>query len=73
MAAERGITVVDLAPISDLVAKDETMLTDDGLHPSAKQYAGWVELIVPAIQAAADGPAVPVPSASGSPSPSGVG
>ena len=44
VAAERGIAVVDIAPISDLVARDQTLLTDDGLHPSAKQYAGWVEL-----------------------------
>ena len=73
VAAERGIAVVDLAPISDLVAKDETLLTDDGQHPSAKQYAGWVELIAPVIRRIAAGIGDACPSPSGSPSATGVG
>ena len=50
VAAERGVAVVDIAPISDMVARDLTLITDDGLHPSAKQYAGWVELIAPVVR-----------------------
>ena len=46
----RGIAVVDIAPISDLVPQDPTLVAEDGLHPSAKQYAGWVELIAPAVR-----------------------
>lgn len=49
-AASRGITVVDIAPISDLVSRDPTLVADDGLHPSAKQFAGWVELIAPVVR-----------------------
>lgn len=74
VAAERGIAVVDVAPISDLVAKDETMLTDDGQHPSAKQYAGGGgELIAPVVRQLAEARPAPSPTASGSPSGSGVG
>jgi lysophospholipase L1-like esterase len=57
VAAARGITVVDISPISDLVPDDRTLITDDGLHPSAKQYAGWVELIAPIVRAQLAAPA----------------
>jgi len=50
LAAERSLAVVDIAPISDMVARDPTLITADGLHPSAKQYAGWVELIAPVVR-----------------------
>ena len=50
VATERGVQVVDIAPIADLVPRDRTLLTDDGEHPSEKQYAGWVELIAPTVQ-----------------------
>lgn len=50
VAKERAIEVVDIAPISDIVDRDPTLVGDDGLHPSAKQYAGWVELIAPVVR-----------------------
>jgi len=50
LAAERGLAVVDIAPISDMVARDPTLSTADRWHPSAKQYAGWVELIAPVVR-----------------------
>lgn len=46
-AAERGIAVIDISPVSDRVVVDPTLVGADGLHPSAKQYAGWVEIIAP--------------------------
>lgn len=46
----RGVAVVDISPISDLVPRDPTLIADDGLHPSAKQFAGWVELIAPVVR-----------------------
>lgn len=73
VAAERGIAVVEVAPISDLVPTDETMLTDDGRHPSAKQYAGWVELLAPVVRGIAEGSPEGSPSPSGSRPGSGVG
>lgn len=50
-AEERGLTFVDITAVSDLVSADRTLIADDGLHPSGKQYAGWVELIAPQARA----------------------
>ena len=47
VAGERGIAVIDISPVSDRVPLDPTLVAPDGLHPSAKQYAGWVEIIAP--------------------------
>ena len=49
-ATARGIVVVDITPVSDRVPHDSTLVADDGLYPSAKQYAGWVELIAPEME-----------------------
>ena len=53
-AEERGIVVVDISPVSDRVTEDRTLVVD-GLHPSGKQYAGWVELIAPRMLSALGG------------------
>jgi len=50
VAAARGIAVVSIAPIADLVSGDPTLVASDGLHPSGKQHAGWVELIAPVVR-----------------------
>lgn len=50
VAGARRITVVDISPVSDRVPLDPTLVAPDGLHPSAKQYAGWVEIIAPAVE-----------------------
>ena len=44
-----GIQYVDITPVSRQVASDPTMLASDGLHPSGKMYAAWVDLILPAV------------------------
>jgi lysophospholipase L1-like esterase len=46
-ASRAGTAIVDITPLSDLVPGDPTLVASDGLHPSGKQYAGWVELIAP--------------------------
>jgi lysophospholipase L1-like esterase len=71
VATARGIAVVDISPIADLMARDRTLVTDDGRHPSAKQYAGWVELIAPVVHSLLDPD--PTPSPSGGPSGAVVG
>jgi hypothetical protein len=38
--------------VSDRVTDDPTLVGADGLSPSAKQYAGWVELIAPRMRVA---------------------
>jgi acyl-CoA thioesterase-1 len=44
------LVAVDITPVSDLVPDDATLVADDGLHPSAKQYGAWVELIAPKLR-----------------------
>ena len=49
-ASRAGMVIADITPVSDLVPGDATQVASDGLHPSAKQYAGWVELIAPQVR-----------------------
>jgi lysophospholipase L1-like esterase len=44
LAASRGVRFVDITPIS---RRHPGMVAADGLHPSAEQYALWVEAILP--------------------------
>ncbi|MDL2335196.1 MAG: SGNH/GDSL hydrolase family protein [Chloroflexota bacterium] len=49
LAQSRGITFVDISGMANEVTEDPLLTADDGLHPSGRQYAGWVELIAPAV------------------------
>jgi lysophospholipase L1-like esterase len=49
-AAARGIAFVDIGAVARRVAGDLTLVADDGLHPSAKQYSGWVDLVAPVVE-----------------------
>lgn len=51
-ASSRGIGIIDISPISGRVTEDTSLVSPNGLHPSEKQYAGWVELIAPAVRSA---------------------
>jgi len=42
-----GVAYVDITPYSRDAALDRELTASDGLHPSGKMYAGWVELILP--------------------------
>lgn len=44
-----GITYVNITPISRQGLKDPSLVADDKLHPSGKQYTLWVELIFPEV------------------------
>jgi len=49
--AERGIAfVADIFPISRAAEHDSSLVADDGLHPSAAQYACWVDAIHPVVE-----------------------
>lgn len=54
VAAERAIEVIDIGPVNRLGDADPSMSEKDGvyIYPTAKQYAGWAEVIGPHIQAA---------------------
>lgn len=49
-AKQRGLPVVDIFPLSQSFCKQPEMFVEDGIHPSAKQYALWEELIFPVAQ-----------------------
>lgn len=49
-AAERGIAFVDISSIANQAGTDSTLVATDLLHPSAIQYARWVELIAPVVE-----------------------
>ena len=44
-AAVHGLQVVDLYPLSQTMGGDGSLSASDGLHPSAKGYALWADLI----------------------------
>ncbi|MCC7164183.1 MAG: SGNH/GDSL hydrolase family protein [Anaerolineae bacterium] len=47
-AAEQfGAVYADITPISRAAARDAALVAPDGLHPSGKMYARWVELLMP--------------------------
>jgi hypothetical protein len=51
-AAARGIEVIDIGPVNDRVALDASLLVQSDPpepYPTAKQYAGWAEIIGPYI------------------------
>jgi lysophospholipase L1-like esterase len=47
-ARKRGLTVVDIFPVSKKMGEDPSLVAKDGLHPSAKEYAEWEKIIFPA-------------------------
>lgn len=48
VCAKRGVTFVDIAPVSRERGAEPAMLADDGLHPSAAMYSEWARLALPA-------------------------
>lgn len=50
LASNRGIEHVDTFDISLRASGDRSLVADDGLHPSGRQYAAWVERIQPIVE-----------------------
>ncbi|MEO6848169.1 MAG: SGNH/GDSL hydrolase family protein [Chthoniobacterales bacterium] len=44
---KRGLPVVDIFPLSQKMVNNSDLISNDGLHPSAKGYAEWEKLISP--------------------------
>lgn len=44
----RELRLVDIFPLSKEMGEDGSLVASDGLHPSAKAYAAWADLIFPA-------------------------
>lgn len=49
-AESAEVSFVDITPISRRAENDLELGASDGLHPSAKMYAKWVELIQPVVE-----------------------
>src|SRR5207249_11929494 len=45
---KRGLRIVDIFALSKEMGKDSSLVAADGLHPSAKEYAEWEKIILPA-------------------------
>ncbi|MCY7362221.1 MAG: SGNH/GDSL hydrolase family protein, partial [Ignavibacteria bacterium] len=43
----RNLPVVDIYPVSQKMKDDSSLIAQDGLHPSAPEYAIWEKLIYP--------------------------
>ena len=50
LATARDIRCVDIYDLSLRARADRSLVADDGLHPSGRQYALWVERIGPAVE-----------------------
>jgi lysophospholipase L1-like esterase len=46
-AEKAGVGYVDITPISRTVTADSDLVAADGLHPSGRMYARWVDLVLP--------------------------
>jgi lysophospholipase L1-like esterase len=51
LAEERGVALVDIVQASRRAAADPSLVAPDRLHPSAAQYALWVDEIEPVVRA----------------------
>jgi lysophospholipase L1-like esterase len=49
-AARRGLAVVDIFALTQKMRGDQMLIAPDGLHPSAKEYRLWEEMIFPIAQ-----------------------
>lgn len=48
-AKNRNLKCVDIFPVSQKMKDDPELISKDNLHPSAKEYAIWEQLIHPAV------------------------
>jgi lysophospholipase L1-like esterase len=53
-ARSAGALYVDITPISRQKGAEPAFLAADGLHPSARMYAAWTDLLSPAVQLASN-------------------
>ena len=50
ISINEGVHYLDITPISRNAKNDPSLIAGDGLHPSAKQYSQWDELLAPLIE-----------------------
>ena len=47
---QNNITYIDITPATREAANDASLIANDGLHPSAKEYAVWANMLAPLIK-----------------------
>jgi len=47
LSTDAGMHYIDITPLSRQAGQEPANLAEDGLHPSGKMYAAWVDLILP--------------------------
>jgi len=45
-----NISYTDITPLTREAKNDDSLIADDGLHPSGKEYARWAVLLAPEIR-----------------------
>jgi lysophospholipase L1-like esterase len=50
ISTDAGVNYLDITDISRQAATDVSLITTDGLHPSAKMYALWVQRLAPLVK-----------------------
>jgi acyl-CoA thioesterase-1 len=48
-AKARKLELVDIFELSKKMGADRSLVANDGLHPSAREYAEWEKLILPVV------------------------
>ncbi len=49
-AKKRNLPIVDIFEVSKQMGIDNSLVAEDGLHPSAKEYAIWEKMILPVFE-----------------------
>lgn len=47
---QNNINYIDITPSTRKAANDSTLIANDGLHPSGKEYAVWANMLAPLIK-----------------------
>jgi lysophospholipase L1-like esterase len=50
VTAQYNITYIDITPATRQAAFDPTLIANDGLHPSGKEYAVWANMLAPLVK-----------------------
>ena len=47
---QNGVTYIDITPATREAANDRSLIANDSLHPSGKEYAVWANMLAPLIK-----------------------
>ncbi|EDM37457.1 hypothetical protein PBAL39_09946 [Pedobacter sp. BAL39] len=50
ISKDRNVSYTDITPASRLAGSDNSLVAEDGLHPSAKMYLDWAVNVAPSVE-----------------------